>query len=57
MNGDVPQNIIAISPMVLKGFLEASHVKYKTVASNKNLSTANVMSIATRYTVLIECTK
>ncbi len=58
MNGDIPQNInFAISPLVLKGFLEANLVKYKTAASNKNLSTANVMSIATRYTVLVECIK
>lgn len=58
MNGDIPQNInFAISPMVLKGFLEANNVKYKIGSSNKNLSTANVMSIATRYTVLIECIK
>lgn len=58
MNGDIPQNVnFAISPLVLKGFLEANQVKYKTGASNKNLSTANVMSIATRYTVLIECVK
>ena len=58
INGDIPQNInFAISPLVLKGFLEANRVKYKTAASNKNLSTSDVMSIATRYTVLIECTK
>ena len=58
VNGDIPQNInFAISPLVLKGFLEANQVKYKTGASNKNLSTANVMSIAARYTVLIECVK
>ena len=58
VNGDIPQNInFAISPLVLKGFLEANQVKYKTAGSNKNLSTTNVMSIAIRYTVLIECTK
>ena len=58
INGDIPQNInFAISPLVLKGFLEANRVKYKTAASNKNLSTANVMSIASRYTVLVECSK
>lgn len=58
INGDIPQNInFAISPLALKGFLEANQVKYKTAASNKNLSVANVMSIATRYTVLIECLK
>lgn len=58
MNGDLPQNInFAISPLVLKGFLEANLVKYKTAASNKNLSTANVMSIAALYTVLVECIK
>lgn len=58
INGDIPQNInFAISPLVLKGFLEANRVKYKTAPSNKNLSTSDVMSIAARYTVLVECSK
>ena len=49
INGDIPQNInFAISPLVLKGFLEANQVKFKTAALNKNLSATDVMSIATR---------
>lgn len=58
INGDIPQNInFAISPLVLKGFLDASGVKYKTALSNKKHTNQNIMTTAKQYTVLIECTK
>ena len=58
INGDIPQNInFAISPLVLKGFLEANGINYKAALSNKRLSVTEVMSIAKRYTVLVECSR
>jgi uncharacterized protein len=58
VTGDIPQNVnFAVSPATLQGFLEANNIDFKSAPSNKNLATADVASIAKKFTVVVECYK
>lgn len=54
--GDFPQNVnFAVSSLVLRSFLDAHEVPYRSAPSTKNLATADVADIAKSYTTFIEC--
>ena len=56
LTGDIPQNVnFAINVNVLRSFLEAHSVEYKTASSLKLLPTTEVAAKAKGFTVLIEC--
>jgi uncharacterized protein len=56
LTGDIPQNVnFAVSPLVLRGFLDANNVQYQPVSTNKMLSIADVTDMARKFTYLIQC--
>lgn len=58
LTGDIPQNVnFAVSPLVLRGFLDANNVQYQAETSNKTLSTADVTDLARKFTYLVQCWK
>ena len=58
ITGDIPQNVnFAITANVLRAFLEASGVEYKSGSAGSAISTTEVARKAQAITVLIECWK
>lgn len=56
VTGDLPQNLnFAISLDALRGFLNASGVKYNSAPLGRALSTADVADIAKPFTSLVRC--
>lgn len=58
LTGDIPQNVnFAVSPLVLRGFLDANNVQYQAESSSRTLSTADITELARKFTYLVECWK
>lgn len=56
VTGDIPQNInFAIKGNVAQSFLDANGIVYSTAESKRKLETAEIVSQAKSYTVVIEC--
>lgn len=56
ITGDIPQNVnFAIHPQLLKNFLSAHNVKYKTSFSKGTVPTTETAEKAKDHTVLLEC--
>ncbi len=54
--GDIPQNVnFAIKASVVRTFLDSHDVNYRTEASDRILSAADVADRAKKFTVLVEC--
>ena len=58
ITGDIPQNVnFAITANVLRGFLDANGVEYKSGSTGAVIGTAEIARRAQVFTVLIECWK
>jgi TPR repeat protein len=58
LTGDIPQNVnFAVSPLVLRGFLNANNVQYQAESTNKTSSIADVTDLARKFTYLVQCWK
>jgi TPR repeat protein len=56
VTGDIPQNVnFAIKAGVVRGFLDANGVDYRTTAETRELKTADVGDRAKKFTLFIEC--
>jgi S1-C subfamily serine protease len=56
--GDIPQNVnFAIKGGVVRNFLDANGVEYRTTAETHELKTADVGDRAKKFTLYIECTR
>lgn len=56
LTGDIPQNInFAVSPLILRGFLDANNVQYQIQSTNRTLSIADVTDLARKFTYLVQC--
>ena len=54
--GDIPQNVnFAIKASVVRNFLDANGVDYRTTAETRELKTADVGDRAKKFTLYIEC--
>ncbi len=54
--GDIPQNInFALKSSVIKDLLDANEINYETRAFTKDISTADIVDEASKYTVQIQC--
>ena len=55
--GDIPQNInFALKSSIVKDLLDANEIDYETRASRKELSTSDIVAVAKKFTVKIQCT-
>ena len=58
LTGDIPQNVnFAITANVLRGFLDANGVDYKSGAAGPVIATPEIARRSQAFTVLIECWK
>jgi uncharacterized protein len=56
VTGDIPQNVnFAIKAGVVRNFLDANGVDYRTTAETRELKTADVGDRAKKFTLFIEC--
>ena len=54
--GDIPQNVnFAIKSLVVRVFLEANDVDYRTDDRDQRLEAADVGDLARRFTLIVEC--
>ena len=58
LTGDVPQNVnFAIKASVVRAFLEANGVEFRTTASTAERDTPALADQARKYTIPLECWK
>ena len=58
VTGDIPQNInFALKSSVIKDLLDANEVNYETRQFSKEMETPDIVSLASKFTVQIQCEK